>query len=79
MGLNISVSDIWQHEAFKYIASSFGNKEVMQTVIMYNGDIIMLSPDGISKSNNIQSVLSNGEVIMLSTGTSVQEMNKQVR
>lgn len=79
VGLNISVSDIWQHEAFKYIASSFGNKEVMQTVIMYNGDIIMLSPDGISKSNNIQSVLSNGEVIMLSTGTSVQEMNKQVR
>ena len=79
VGLNISVSDIWQHEAFRYIASNQGNKEILQTVIMYNGDIIMLSPNGISKSNNVQSVLSNGEIIMLSTGASDREMNKQVR
>ena len=79
VGLNISVADIWQHEAFRYIASNYENKEIMQTVIMYNGDIIMLSPTGISKSNNIQTVLSNGEIIMLSTGTSNKEMNKQVR
>ena len=46
---------------------------------MYNGDIIMLSPNGISKSNNVQFVLSNGEIIMLSTGASDREMNKQVR
>ena len=39
----------------------------------------MLSPNGISKSNNVQSVLSNGEIIMLSTGASDREMNKQVR
>ena len=59
--------------------SNYGNKEVLQTVIMYNGDIIMLSPNGISKSNNVQFVLSNGEIIMLSTGASDREMNKQVR
>lgn len=79
VGLNISVADIWQHEAFKYIASSSGNKEIMQTIIMYNGDIIMFSPSGISKSNNVKTVLSNGEIMMLSTGNSVKKMNKQVR
>lgn len=51
----------------------------MQTVIMYNGKIVMLSSNGISKSNNIQLILSNGEVIMLSTGTSTQEINKQMK
>lgn len=79
VGLNISVSDIWQQEAFKYIASNYGNKEIMQTVIMYNGDIIMLSSNGISKSNNIQTILSNGELITLSTGTSNREINKQMK
>ena len=33
-GLNVSVSDVWQHEAFKQIAGQSSNKSVMQTVIM---------------------------------------------
>lgn len=71
IGLNISVSDIWQHEAFKQIASQCGVKEIMQTVIMYNGDIVMMSPEGISKSNNIQA-LNNRELVQLTTGSSNQ-------
>ena len=79
IGLNISVSDIWQHEAFRQIAQQYGNKEVFQTVIMYNGDIIMMNSNGISKSNSIQSVLSNGEIISLPTGISRKDINKQIR
>lgn len=67
IGLNISISDIWQHEAFKQIASQYGTKEIMQTVIMYNGDIVMMSPNGISKSNHIQASCNN-HLISLSTG-----------
>ncbi|MDD5826808.1 MAG: hypothetical protein PUD25_03485 [Bacilli bacterium] len=67
IGLNISISDIWQHEAFKQIASQYGTKEIMQTVTMYNGDIIMISPDKISKSNNIQASYNN-HLIPLTTG-----------
>ena len=29
VGLNISVADIWQHEAFKQIASQLGNKKIL--------------------------------------------------
>lgn len=46
---------------------------------MYNGDIIMMNPNGISKSNSIQSVLSNGEIISLPTGVSRKDVNKQIR
>ena len=67
IGLNISISDIWQHEAFKQIASQYGTKEIMQTVIMYNGDIIMMSSNEISKSNHIQASYNN-HLIPLSTG-----------
>lgn len=45
---------------------------------MYNGDIVIMGPNGIRKSNNIQSFL-NGEVISLPTGTFNQSVNKQVR
>ena len=52
-GLNVSVSDIWQHEAFKQIASHLGNKRVMQTIIMYNGDIVVINDKNISKSSHV--------------------------
>ena len=52
-GLNVSVSDIWQHEAFKQIASQLGNKRVMQTIIMYNGDIVVINDKNISKSSHV--------------------------
>lgn len=78
IGLNISVSDVWQHEAFKQIASQYSTKEVMQTVIMYNGDIVMMSPNGISKSNNVQAMNIN-ELVSLSTGCSEQIKNVQMR
>lgn len=67
-GLNISIADIWQHEAFKQIASQNGNKEILQTIIMYNGDIISMGGTNIGKSNNIQTILSNGEIITINTG-----------
>lgn len=74
IGLNISISDIWQHEAFKQMASQYGTKEIMQTVIMYNGDIIMMSSNGISKSNHIQASCNN-HLIPLSTGCPNQIIN----
>lgn len=67
-GLNISVSDVWQQEAFKQIALQCGSqKEIMQTIIMYNGDIVIMTPNGINKSNSVQAIC-NKELISLSTG-----------
>ena len=71
VGLNISVADIWQHEAFKQIASQLGNKKILQSIIMYNGDIIVIDDNNISKSNNVQALLENGNLINLPT--SVQQ------
>lgn len=75
VGLNISVADIWQHEAFKQIASQLGNKKILQSIIMYNGDIIMIDDNSISKSNNIQAVLENGDLINLSTSFSKENLS----
>lgn len=71
VGLNISVADIWQHEAFKQIASQLGNKKILQSIIMYNGDIIVIDDNNISKSNNVQALLENG--IFINLPTSVQQ------
>lgn len=55
-GLNISISDIWQHEYYKQIAKQLtqDTKQIFQTVIMYNGDFITISSDTISKSNDVK-------------------------
>lgn len=52
-GLNVSIADIWQHEAFKQIASQLNNKRIMQTIIMYNGNVVVISDKNISKSGYI--------------------------
>lgn len=78
-GLNISIADIWQHEAFKQIAAQLGKKEILQTIIMYNGDIVMMGANGISKSNNIATILDNGETILLPTASSNEMVNKNTR
>lgn len=78
-GLNVSVADIWQHEVVKEIAKQTSTKEVMQTIIMYNGDMIMISANGISKSNEIQTILQDGSYQSIQTGISEQHTNKQVR
>ena len=51
----------------------------MQTIIMYNGDMVMISANGIAKSNNIQSILSGGSNIIIPSGLNEQKMNKQMR
>lgn len=79
-GLNISIADVWQHEAFKQIAEELApTKEIMQTVIMYNGDIIMINPNGITKSNEIQTILQDGSYQVIPSGTTEQYANKQTR
>lgn len=75
VGLNISVADIWQHEAFKQIASQLGNKKILQSIIMYNGDIIVIDDNSISKSNNIQAVLKDGNLINLPTSAQQEILN----
>lgn len=75
VGLNISVADIWQHEAFKPIASQIGNKRILQSIIMYNGDIIIIDDNSISKSNNVQAILENGDLINLSTSFYKEKLN----
>ena len=76
-GLNVSVSDIWQHEAFKQIASQLGNKRVMQTIIMYNGDIVVINDKNISKSSYVIAEKDN-EMIDVSVFES-EKSNKVVR
>ena len=79
-GLNISIADIWQHEAFKQIAEKLAPaKEILQTVIMYNGDMIMINPNGISKSNEIQTILQDGSYQVIPSGMTEQYTNKQTR
>ena len=69
-GLNISIADIWQHEAFIQIGKELApQKEIMQTIIMFNGDMIMISPNGIKKSNDIKVVLHEGRSISIQSGT----------
>ena len=79
-GLNISIADIWQHEAFKQIGEELApQKEIMQTVIMFNGDIVMINPNGITKSNDMQVVLQDGKSIPIQTGTNQDLLHKQMR
>lgn len=79
-GLNISIADIWQHEAFIQIAKELSpSKEILQTVIMYNGDIVMINPNGITKSNQVQTVLLDGSYEVVPTGLNQQNINKQMR
>ncbi len=80
IGLNISVADIWQHEAFIQIARELSPaKEILQTVIMYNGDMIMIHPNGIAKSNQIQTILSNGNYEVIPMSLNSQNIGKQRR
>ena len=76
-GLNVSVSDIWQHEAFKQIVNNLGNKAIMQTIIMYNGDIVVINDKNISKSGRIIANKDN-EMVDVSVFES-EKSNKVVR
>ncbi len=79
-GLNISVADIWQHEAFIQIAHELSpSKEILQTVIMFNGDMIMINPNGITKSNQVHTILLDGSYEVIPTGENKELSNKQVR
>ena len=79
-GLNISIADIWQHEAFVQIGKELApQKEIMQTVIMFNGDIVMINPNGITKSNDMQVVLQDGKCIPIQTGINQELSHTQTR
>ena len=61
VGLNLSVADIWQHEAWKQQASAKGFKgKVLQTIIAYNGDVIALDDESISTYENISATNEYG-------------------
>ena len=76
VGLNISVADIWQQEYWKDRAKGNGfNGQILQTVIMYNGDIIVISDDSISKSNNILA-RTNNTLESVPTATAEQFIRK---
>ena len=79
-GLNISIADIWQHEAYIQIGKELApQKEIMQTVIMYNGDIVMINPNEITKSYDMHVVLQDGRAIQIQTGINPELLQKQVR
>ena len=44
---------------------------------MYNGDMIMINPNGITKSNDIQTVLQDGSYKVIPSGIGEQYSNKQ--
>ena len=68
VGLNVSIADIWQLDAFKQIAKLTNEKEVLETIIMYNGDMIVMVPDRVDKINNIQTILEDGKIVDIPTG-----------
>ncbi len=71
IGLNVSIADIWQLEAFKEIAHLTSNKSILETIIMYNGDMIVIS-DNVAKINDIRAILDDKEVIVISTGDVIE-------
>lgn len=79
-GLNVSVADIWQHEAFKEIGKKLSpNKEIMQTIIMYNGDIIMINSNKIEKANNIKVVFKNGDIFIVNGELTEDMLSKKIK
>lgn len=79
-GLNISVADIWQHEAFISIAKELStSKEILQTIIMFNGDMVMINPNGITKSSQVQTVLLDGSYEVVPTDENKEFSHKQLR
>lgn len=79
-GLNVSVSDIWQYEAFKALAKNNApNKEIFQTVIMYNGDMVILGSDGITKTNDVVALTENNEKIAIKTGMGSQTFGEHIK
>lgn len=77
VGLNLSIADIDSHQIVVDYAERYGNKEILQTVIMYNGDMVILGSKGINKCSSVTVVLNNGNVISISTG-SIENMNKKI-
>ncbi len=76
IGLNISLADIWQHEAFIEIANKLSpSKEILQTIIMFNGEMIIINPDKISKANEIHTILLDGNLKTIPTALNDQNIN----
>ena len=73
-GLNLSVADIWQHEAFKEIASESG-KKVLQTIIMYNGEVVVVDSDNINKFDSVYK-MENSQIKLFSSFEDVKEHGK---
>lgn len=73
-GLNLSVADIWQHEAFKTIASESG-KKVLQTIIMYNGEVVVVDSDNINKFDSVYK-MENSQIKLVSSFEDVKEHGK---
>lgn len=73
-GLNLSVADIWQHEAFKAIASESG-KKVLQTIIMYNGEVVVVDSDNINKFDSVYK-MENSQIKLVSSFEDVKEHGK---
>jgi hypothetical protein len=66
-GLNISIADFWQYESFLMLTSKLqSHKDILQTIIMYNGDMVVLD-DNFSRCS-VNTILSNGKRKRLSNG-----------
>lgn len=77
VGLNLSLADIDSHQSVIEYAKKWGNKEILQTIIMYNGDMVILGSKGINKCGNVNAILNNGNIISISTG-SIEPKNKKM-
>ncbi|MEI3530445.1 MAG: hypothetical protein V8Q75_05170 [Bacilli bacterium] len=75
VGLNLSIADINSHQSVLKYAKNVGDKKILQTVIMYNGDMIILGSNGITKCNQISALLDNGDVVSLPTASNTIEKN----
>ena len=79
VGLNLSIADFHQHEGWKGYAKAKGfDGKILQTIIMYNGDMIIIGDETISKSNNVSGRTAAGEVFPISTGSSNSKEGKQL-
>lgn len=79
VGLNLSVADIWQQEYWKQRAKDKGfTGQVLQTIIMYNGDVIVIDDQTVSKSNSVVARTESNTFESISTGISYDQLDRKM-
>ena len=63
-GENKNTYKSWAKEAYNRAE----NAKINCYSVMYNGDMVMINPNGMTKSNDIQAILEDGNSILINPG-----------